>query len=282
MIATLDNFLNFFPDIVQKKEVQALLKEVSLVSGYLWERGWAERNAGNFSVNISGYFTKKELDKLSSYPFFPLNKAYSGLARSLFMISGAGTRMRQMAQNPVGNLCFIYIDATGTAYHIIGGEKGDNALKPTSELASHLAIHQYLRQKKAVEKVVLHAHVTELIALTQLPGFNNRERLNQILPGMHPEALYFFPQGVGFVPYHLPGTEKLARETVMALENHRTIIWEKHGCLSVGENLAEAFDSIDILAKLARIYFLCKSAGVEPTGLTEIQLAEIRNSTPIV
>ncbi len=282
MIANLDNILNFLPDIVQRKEVQSLLKEVSVVAGHLWERGWAERNAGNFSVDISGFFFKKELDKLSSYPFFPLNKAYSGIARSLFMISGAGTRMRHMAQNPVGYLCFIYIDSTGTAYHIIGGEKGDQTVKPTSELATHLAIHQYLRQKKAVEKVVLHAHVTELIALTQLPGFNNKERLNQILLGMHPEALFYIPQGFGFVPYFLPGTEKIARQTVLALEKSRTIIWEKHGCLSVGTNFTEVFDNLDILAKLARVYFLCKSAGVEPTGLTEGQMAEIRNSVPLI
>jgi len=282
MIANLDNILNLLPDIVQKKEVQSLLKEVSAVAGYLWERGWAERNAGNFSVDISGFFLKKELDKLSSYPFFPLNKAYSGIARSLFMISGAGTRMRHMAQNPAGYLCFIYIDSTGTAYHIIGGEKGDQTVKPTSELATHLAIHQYLRQKNAVEKVVLHAHVTELIALTQLPGFNNKERLNQILLGMHPEALFYIPQGFGFVPYCLPGTEKIARQTVLALEKSRTIIWEKHGCLSVGTNFTEVFDNLDILAKLARVYFLCKSAGVEPTGLTEGQMAEIRNSVPLI
>ncbi|MCK9421129.1 MAG: rhamnulose-1-phosphate aldolase [Bacteroidales bacterium] len=282
MIGNIDNLLNILTDLFQKKEVQSIMKEVAEVTGYLWDRGWAERNAGNFSINITEVFTNKELDKLSSYPFYPLKKEYSGIARSLFIISGAGTRMRQVAKNPTGNICFIYINSAGTAYHIIGGEKGEPAIKPSSELATHLAIHQVLHQKKATEKVVLHAHVTELIALTHLPGFDNEDQLNTILLGMHPEALTYIPQGVGFIPYFLPGTEKIAQKTLGVLENHKTIIWEKHGCLAVSKTLAEAFDDLDLLAKMARIYFLCKSTGSEPSRLTANQTGEIRNSTPTV
>lgn len=282
MIGNIDNLLNILTDLFRKKEVQSVMKEVAEVAGYLWDRGWAERNAGNFSINITDFFTKKELDRLSSHPFYPLKKEYSGIARSLFIISGAGTRMRQVAKNPSGNICFIYINSDGTAYHIIGGEKGEPAIKPTSELATHLALHQFLLQKKTVEKVVLHAHVTELIALTHLPGFDNEERLNAILLGMHPEALTYIPQGFGFIPYLLPGTEKIARKTLGALEHHRTIIWEKHGCLAVSKTLTEAFDDLDLLAKLARIYLLCKSTGPEVSGLTASQTDEIRNSAPTI
>ncbi|MEI7980033.1 MAG: rhamnulose-1-phosphate aldolase [Bacteroidota bacterium] len=280
MIGNIDNLLNILTDLFQKKEIQLVMKEIAEVAGYLWDRGWAERNAGNFSINITEVFTKKELDKLSSYPFFPLKKEYPALARSLFIVSGAGTRMRKVAKNPAGNVCFIYINSSGTAYHIIGGEKGEPPVTPTSELATHLLIHQKLKQNKAEEKVVLHAHVTELIALTQLPGFNNEERLNAVLPGMHPEALTYIPQGIGFVPYLLPGTEKIAERTLGALENHQIIIWEKHGCVAMSKTLTDAFDDLDILAKLARIYFLCKAAGSEPSGLTNSQIAEIKNLQP--
>ena len=42
---------------------------------------------------------------------------------------------------------------------------------------------------------------------------------------------------------------------------------------------ANAFDTIDILSKAARIYFLVKQAGFEPEGLTDGQLAEIRRKS---
>ena len=29
------------------------LDEVAEIAGYLWQKGWAERNAGNISINIT-------------------------------------------------------------------------------------------------------------------------------------------------------------------------------------------------------------------------------------
>jgi rhamnulose-1-phosphate aldolase len=144
-------------------------------------------------------------------------------------------------------------------------------------LETHLAVHQILRQKNRTGKALLHAHVTELIALTQLPGFDNEERLNEVLFGMHPEAASYISGTVGYVGYQLPGTEKLARVTAKTMADRRVVLWEKHGCLAVNQTLTEAFDDLDLLAKSARIYFLCKSAGATPQGLTPAQIEEIRN-----
>jgi len=278
MIGNIDNLLNFTNDFFQKKELKPVLLQVAEVAQYLWDRGWAERNAGNFSINITGIFHEKEFDRFSSYPFFPLSKGYPDLARTLFLVSGAGTRMRDMAGNPAENLCVVYISESGSAFHIIGNNQEGNFVKPTSELATHLAIQQQLLQKQSTEKVVLHAHVTELIALTQLAPFRSEAAVNSLLWGMHPETLLYIPEGVGFLPYTLAGTEQIAKATLTALENHKAILWEKHGCLAVGKTLANAFDTLDILAKSAKIYFLCKSTGMEPEGLTPGQLQEIRDT----
>jgi rhamnulose-1-phosphate aldolase len=126
----------------------------------------------------------------------------------------------------------------------------------------------------------LHAHVTELVALTQLAPFTSEKAVNTLLWGMHPETILFLPDGVGFIPYTIPGTENIAMATLKGFENHKVVLWEKHGCMTVARNLSEAFDNLDILAKSARIYFLCKSAGMEPEGLNSIQLKEIREYPP--
>ena len=71
LTVNLDPRITFMQDIFQKKEIRALTEELSEVAGYLWERRWAERNAGNISVNITSFFSGKELDKFSTYPFLP-------------------------------------------------------------------------------------------------------------------------------------------------------------------------------------------------------------------
>ena len=278
MIGHIDNLLNLANDIFQKKELKPVFTQVGTIARYLWDRGWAERNAGNFSINVTGFFSDRELDHLSSYPFFPLSKQYPGLVRTLFLLSGTGTRMRDVVENPTEHICFVYISDSGSAYHIISENQGNTAVKPSSELATHLAIQQQLLQKKSTEKVVLHAHITELIALTQLSPFTTEAAVNSLLWGMHPETLLFLPDGVGYIPYILPGTENIAMATVRGFEKHKVVLWEKHGCMAVGKSLSEAFDNLDILAKSARIYFQCKSTGLEPEGLSNSQLKEIRDN----
>jgi rhamnulose-1-phosphate aldolase len=97
---------------------------------------------------------------------------------------------------------------------------------------------------------------------------------------MHPETILFLPDGVGFIPYTIPGTENIAMATLKSFENHKVVLWEKHGCMTIAKTLTEAFDNLDILAKSAKIYFLCKSTGQEPEGLNNFQLKEIRDCPP--
>ena len=278
MIGNIDNLLNLKNDIFQKKDLKPLFLQISAVAQYLWDRGWAERNAGNFSVNVTHLFQEKELDRLSTYPFYPLSRHYPDLARKLFLISGTGTRMRDLASNPLENICFVYISDSGSAFHIIDDHRDEPAVKPTSELATHLAVQQQFIHRKSPEKVVLHAHVTELVALTQLPQFTSGEAINSLLWGMHPETVLFLPDGAGFIPFRQPGSETIAMASIREFEKHAVVIWEKHGCLAVGSTMAEAFDYLDLLAKAARIWFMCKSAGFDPEGLTPAQVAEIRRS----
>lgn len=92
---------------------------------------------------------------------------------------------------------------------------------------------------------------------------------------MHPETMIFIPAGVGFVPYLIPGTTTIGEQTVKVLENHDATLWEKHGIFATGRTPLETFDMIDLLAKSASIWFLCRSAGYDPEGLTGSQLTEL-------
>jgi rhamnulose-1-phosphate aldolase len=122
---------------------------------------------------------------------------------------------------------------------------------------------------------VVHVHPQHLVALTQIAEYAAPETLNHLLWSMHPEMKILVRTGIGFVPYACPGTKALADASVKAFTDQSLLVWEKHGCVAMGSDVHEAFDIIACADKAAEIYFICRSAGYEPEGLTPEQLREL-------
>lgn len=265
--------------LLNSGKVRNILTEMAQVAQFMWERGWAEKNAGNISINITALVTAKSLDLFNDSPFTRFQIPYYHLKGNTLILTGTGTKMRDFARKPEENICFIRISETGIGYQQYCSGQADPNLRPTSELPTHMAVQDMFAEKNRDSKVLLHTHATEIIALTQIPLFKTKEALNRVLWGMHPENVLFVPEGVGFLPFTLPGTEKIAQATTQEFEQHHAVIWEKHGVLSAGKNPIEAFDIIDLLVKAAKIWFSCRNAGFEPEGLSDNQIEEIRNTT---
>jgi rhamnulose-1-phosphate aldolase len=257
------------------KALKTVIREISEVAEYLWQRGWAERNAGNISVNITELLPQEILE-YDSYPFINLQVTYPELADCYFFVTGTGKRMRDLARKPMRNALIIKLNKDASGYWIISQKVNIDNFMPTSELPTHLGIHQMIAKRGSTEKVVMHTHANELVTLTHAKEFCNQDVLNKLLWGMHPETMVFVPKGVGFVPYILPGTVDIAVETLKALQEHDVALWEKHGVFAIGKSVSDTFDIIDILAKSARIFFLCRSANIIPDGLTDEQLNELK------
>lgn len=257
------------------KKLKNIIRETAEIAGYLWQRGWAERNASNISVNVTELF-QAEVAEYTSFPFYKLQASYSKLAGSYFFVTGTGKRMRDLARKPMKNAILIRLNEDANGYWIISHNDDEENILPTSELPTHLGIHQMIAERGSAEKAVMHTHAHELVSLTHSKEFCEEETLNKLLWSMHPETAIFVPKGVGFVPYRLPGSTEIASETLKALHNHDVALWEKHGVFAIGKSVAETFDIIDILAKSARIYFLCRSANIITDSFTDEQLAELK------
>lgn len=273
-----------------------IIEEISQVANYLWEKGWAERNAGNMSINVTELLATVDLHIFRQLPVIKMNVARPALAGNTFIITPMGSRMREMHRNTMDQLCYIRVNDEGSGFSHLSSAFFESLFpvsgmtvaiqdmttpvkefpRPSSELPAHLAIHEMLIQKKPGVKTVIHTHATELIALTQVPGFDSSEKINRLLWGMHPETAMFVPEGAGFVPYTIPGTDAIAEATVEELMNHPLVIWEKHGVFATGRSVTEAFDTIDLMAKSARIYFMVKQTGQEPVGLSDEEIGELR------
>ncbi len=260
-------------EISLNQELQNVVDEIAEVSGYMWERGWAERNAGNFTVDVTGLLPHN-MKNGNQFLTVPLPFAQAELAGRSFIVKVAGAAMRNVARNPKKHLLLITISEDLKGYQVLWGGEGINS-KPTSEFISHLKIHQYIRRHNLPVTTFLHTHPPHLIALSQIEKYLKEEIIDHLLIAMHPEVEIVIPDGVGIAPYRLPGSEALADVTVAALEKHHVILWEKHGCAAVAAGIGEAFDYIDIMEKSATIFFLCKSSGYTPQGISDDQLAEI-------
>ncbi|MBC8321614.1 MAG: rhamnulose-1-phosphate aldolase [Bacteroidetes bacterium] len=241
--------------------------EISEVAGLLHKNGWAEKNAGNFSILVDLDF------EINSGKHYPLPKPYTELANKVFIVTGKGKRMRDIARSPAENTVVFKINSKGDMYSILSVA----LVTPTSELPTHLAIHSMIAQRSSNERAVMHSHVTELIALTHIEKYCDQDRFNNMLWQMHPETIMFIPTGVGFVPFELPGSSEIATATVEALKYHSIALWEKHGVFSIASNLNDCYDLIDIIAKATKIYLMCAAVGTLPQGLSTNQLDQLKD-----
>ena len=258
--------LQMLPD-----EIAQHLSNASIFAGYLWGKGWAERNAGNISINLSNYSSalgsmKVEKTIACSLP--------AEAANMILFITGKGCRLRDLKDRVEHASCILKINRMSNAYSIIWGGKAPNFL-PTSELIAHVNIQLANEKINPDHRVVLHTHPDELIVLSHHPMFANEALFNHSLWKMCPEVKLFNPGGVACVPYRITGSDDLAKATISRLNTCNVILWEKHGVLATASNIEEAFDLIDVANKGARLLLMAWQSGFDPIGLTEEELSNL-------
>jgi rhamnulose-1-phosphate aldolase len=254
--------------------LSAQIAEVAEVAGYLWQKGWAERNGGNITINITAVVDDeiRQLPAISDR--IPIGRTLPNLKEKYFFCKGTNKRMRDLACRPMENGSIVRITDDCSHYEIVA----DKPVKPTSELASHLSMHNYLIGKGSNYKAALHTHPIDLVAMTHHSPFLKKDVLTNLLWSMIPETRAFCPRGLGIIPYQLPGSFALADATIKELEEYDVVMWEKHGVAAVGENIMEAFDMVDTLSKSAQIYLTAKSMGFEPKGMSPEQMEELKQA----
>ena len=249
----------------------AEIEKIAEVAGYLWQNGWAERNGGNITVNITDWID----DEIRQMP--PISEARAigvtlpALRGAYFYCKGTNKRMRDLARWPMQNGSIIRILDDCASYVIIA----DEPVAPTSELPSHLMVHNHLVESGSPYKATLHTHPIELVAMSHNRAFLGKDVLTRILWSMIPETKAFCPLGLGIVPYELPGSTLLAEATLRELEEYDVVLWEKHGVFAKGLDVMDAFDQIDVLSKSAKIYINARAMGFEPEGMTNAQMQQL-------
>lgn len=141
--------------------------------------------------------------------------------------------------------------------------KGENLtpdLKPSIESEMHLSIY-----KKKDVKAIVHAHPTFATAFTAMK--------NKINIKLTAEACAILGEPF-FVPYALMGTKKLAETVANHIDRSDILLLENHGVLTIGNNLLQAFDKMEVLENAARMTLIVDFAG-KKKSLSKEKIQEI-------
>ena len=112
-----------------------------------------------------------------------------------FFCKGTNKRMRDLARRPMENGSVIRILDDCSSYEIVA----DLPVKPTSELPSHLAVHNDFVERGLDYRASLHTHPIELVAMSHTDKFLKKDVLSNLLWSMIPETKAFCPRGLGIV-----------------------------------------------------------------------------------
>ena len=126
------------------------------------------------------------------------------------------------------------------------GSVSRSGLRPTSDLAIHVAVHAARPELGAVA----HAHLPASMALT-LAG-------EVVDPAALPETALFLPR-LPFLDLGEPGSAELAGRIAAALSEPpeplaNAVLLERHGALAVGDDPAAAVNRLELIEVLCRAW----------------------------
>ena len=238
-----------------------------------WEQGWHERNGGNLSYRVKKEEVESVKENFAAKEWQPIGTTVPALAGEYFLVTGSGKFFRNVIIKPEDSICMIELDDKGEKYRIVWGLV--NGGRPTSELPSHLMNHEVkMLATDGKHRVIYHAHTTNVIALTFVLPLKD-EVFTRELWEMATECPVVFPDGIGVVPWMVPGGREIAVETSKLMKEYDVAIWAHHGMFASGEDFDLTFGLMHTVEKAAEI--LVKMLSMRPDKLQTIMPNEFRD-----
>lgn len=239
-----------------------------------YKKGWHERNGGNLSYRIKPEEINevRELFNISS-EFKPIGISVENLSGEFFLITGSTKYFKNVLENPKENIAIIEIDSKGSSYRILWGlEKGG---VPTSELPTHLLNHSTkMTVTNGKHRVIMHSHPANIIALTFVLPLDDKTFTREIWE-MITECPIVFPDGIGVVPWMVPGGSEIAYRTAELIKRYDIVLWAHHGIFCSGEDFDLTFGLMDTVEKAAEILIKVLSCGGKRQRILPQEIASL-------
>ncbi len=255
-------------------ELDDLLFMMGQAGRHLAEIDACEGAAGNITICV-----RWPVDPRLRFPLmreFELPQVVPELAGATFLVSGSGRRLREIIDEPEANVACIVINAGGQKASLY--KSGQCRFeRVTSEFNSHLAVHydQILRSGTNFHAII-HAQPVHLTFLSHLKRYQEFQYLNTHLLRWQPETIINLPEGIGFIPFCLPGSPELMASNVEALRSHRIVVWAKHGVMARSDvSVKQAADRVEYAETAARYEYLNLTTGETGEGLSGDEIRAI-------
>jgi len=211
-------------------DLDEFLEAFGLAGSRLSDIDASEGAAGNLSVYLGW-----EIDPRQKFPLeqaIELPMVVPELAGRSFLVTGSGRRLRDIIRDPGANLGVVRVEAGGQTSTLYTSPRC-LFTRLTSEFNSHLAVHyDQVRRSGTNFHAIIHAQPPYLTFLSHIPRYRDAEYLNRRLLRWQPELIVNLPEGIGLVPFLVPGSAELMEATLNALHVYRVILWAKHGVMA--------------------------------------------------
>lgn len=255
-------------------EMDDLLLMMGQAGRHLAEIEASEGAAGNISVCL-----RWPLEPRSRFPVqgeFDLPQPVPELAGATFLVSGSGRRLREILDDPTANIACLQVNTGGksAALFTASHRRFEHV---TSEFNSHLAVHyDQMVATRTNFHAVIHAQPVHLTYLSHIPRYQDDDYLNRHLLRWQPETIVNLPEGIGFIPFRLPGSAELMAANVECLRKHRIVIWAKHGVMARSDvSVKRAADRVEYAETAAKYEYLNLAAGEIGDGLSAEEIRMI-------
>lgn len=234
----------------------------------------SEGAAGNISIYIGWEMEVRRRFPLAEPLALPLPAPT--LAGKQFIVTGSGRRLRDIRHDPAANLGVVRIGKDGQSATLYTSPRRLFE-RVTSEFNSHLAVHlDQVAASGTNFHALIHAQPPHLTYLSHPPTYRNQTYLNQRLLRWEPETIVNLPEGIGVLPYLLPGSPHLMEANVAGLRAHRIVIWSKHGVMARSDvSVTKAADRIEYAEAAAMYEYMDLLSGGKGEGLTRDELREV-------
>jgi L-fuculose-phosphate aldolase len=149
------------------------------------------------------------------------------LGEGRFLVTGSGLSKGHLAPADL-----VVVDAAG---QVLSGTR-----RASTELRMHLAAYAARPDVAAI----VHAHPITAVALTVAGAPPPSDLVPEAAVTLGPIAVASFAT---------PGTDEVPASLAPLLAGHDTILLERHGALTLGRTLTEAFERMETLERVARV-----------------------------
>ena len=245
----------------------------------MWDKGWDEGNGGNVSILLD----EDEAEQLEKYPAdmvrtFPIRDIPDNVRGRYFVVTATGSFFQHIKVEPQDLVGVVHIPRVGDCYEIVAGYEAGG--KPTVEFESHLRSHASRLAVDPSHHVIMHNHSTGIVTMTHC-GPTDEKGFTVALWRMVSESILKFPEGIGFMPWCVCGTEEIGIATAEKMKNHRVVVWQYHGVLSSGSSLRNAYGLLEIVDKAAEVYVGSHACAHVNPGISDAQLQALADARGI-